>query len=163
MTNRRPPIPGIIALVIMCSLILSLGAWLFLPDLVRVMALRMMPPAYPGMELLDHVERLEFGTGTDETTFRARAQVYGVRSWMEQRMPGFKTCVTDTSYLPECSTNVICDTSLISKAMIWVLMGETGLRRQACVAVVLLPVTEDDRYTLIRYTVSWPAPMDDAQ
>jgi hypothetical protein len=162
--TRRPPVlPGVMALCVMCGLIFSLGVWLFLPDLIKVMTGRLVPPAFPGAEQVDHAERLEFGTATEETTFRAHAQVYAVRPWMEQRMPGFTTCATDTSYLPDCSSNIICDTSIISKTLIWMLLGENGRHSEACVAVIILPMPTDERYTLIRYTLSWPAVEEQTQ
>jgi hypothetical protein len=163
LSRRRSPIPGLLALLIMCGLILSLGVWLFLPDLIKGMTGRLMPPAFPGVEQVDHIERLEYGTATEETTFRAHAHVSAVRPWMEQRMPGFNTCTAFTPINPNCSANILCDTSFVGKGLIWLLLGEDGRRSEACVAVIILPMPGDDRFTLIRYTVSWPALMDDAQ
>jgi len=156
-TRRRPTWPGLIALLLMCGLVLSLGVWLFLPDLISVMVHRLTPPTYPGVALMEQTERVEFGTATEEITFRAHEQVYAVRSWMEQRMPGFKTCESATTYLPDCSTNIICDSSFISKGLIWLLAGGDSRDGQACVSVLIRAEPSDERATLIRYTVIWPA------
>jgi hypothetical protein len=156
-TRRRSLLPGLLALFIMCSLIAALGGWLFLPDLLRLVVQRLTPPAYPGAALIERAERVEFGTATEDATFRVHEQVYTVRSWMEQRMPGFKTCETDTNYIADCSTNLICDASPISKGMIWILLGEYSEYAQACVAVLIRAEPGDEDYTIIRYTLSWPA------
>lgn len=156
-TRRRSSIPGLFALLIMCSLILALGVWLFLPDLMQLMVQRLTPPVYPGVELLERTVRTEFGTSTEESTFRAHEQVYTVRAWMEQRMPGFATCVSDTSYLPDCSTNLVCDTGPISKAMIWLMLGEEGRHSRACVSVTIMAEPGNDQNAIIRYSVNWPA------
>lgn len=162
--TRRPSIlPGLMALFVMCGLIFSLGVWLFLPDLIRVTVQRLMPPAYPGVEILDRSERLEFGTATEEITFHSREQVYAVRSWMEQRMPGFKTCESDTTYLPDCSSNIVCDSSFISKGLIWMLVGQDNHNSQACVSVLIRAEPGDESTTLIRYTVIWPAVEEQTQ
>jgi hypothetical protein len=163
MTRRRSPLPGLLALLIMCSLIAALGAWLFMPDLVRLMVHRLVPPVYPGVELLERTERVEFGTSTEDQTFRAHAQVYTVREWMEQRMPGFKTCETDTTDLADCSTNHLCDVNPISKAMLWMLLGEQSFHAQACVSVLIRAEPGDEHYTIIRYTLIWPAVENDSQ
>ena len=51
LSRRRSPIPGLLALLIMGSLIAALGVWLFAPDLIKGMASRLAPPrgAGPGL------------------------------------------------------------------------------------------------------------------
>ncbi len=66
--RRRTPWPGLVALLITCGLIAALGVWMFLPDLIKGMAARLVPPAYPGGQFLDDVERDECRTATKETT-----------------------------------------------------------------------------------------------
>jgi len=161
--RRPPPWPGLVALFVMCSLIVALGLWMFLPDLVKGMALRLAPPAYPGGQFVDLVERLEYGTATEETIYRVSAHVSTVRPWMERRMPGFNTCAAFTPINPNCSANIVCEKSFIGKALIWLMLGENGRRSETCVSVMILPLPGDDRYTLIRYSMSWPAPMDVTQ
>lgn len=158
--RRRTPWPGLVALLIMCGLIVALGVWMFLPDLIKGTAVRLAPPPYPGGQFVDHIERTEYGTATEETTYRVSAHVSTVRPWMERRMPGFDTCAAFTPINPNCSANIVCDNSFISRGLIWLLLGEAGRRSETCVSVMILPLPGDDRYTLIRYTVNWPAPME---
>lgn len=162
-TRRRPLWPGLIALFVMFSLIVALGLWLFLPDLVKGTAFRLIPPAYPGAQFVEQVERVEYGTATEETTYRVSAHVSTVLPWMERRMPGYNTCAAFTPINPNCSANILCDRSAIGKGLIWLMLGEYGRRSETCVAVMILPLPGDDRYTLIRYTVSWPAPIENVQ
>lgn len=160
--RRRSPLPGVLALFVMGSLIVALAVWLFAPDLIKGMAGRLTPPVYPGVRMIEHFDREEAGAAFDETTYQVKAHVSSVLPWMEQRMPGFTTCTAFTPIDPNCSANIICDTSFIGKSLIWMMLGDAGRRSEACVAVVILPQPGDDRFTLIRYTVSWPAPVESA-
>lgn len=159
-SRRRSPIPGLFALLIMGSLIAALAVWLFVPDLIETMASRLSPPVYPNAQPVEAIDRAEAGTAIKETTFQVKAHVSAVLPWMEQHMPGFSTCTAFTPINPNCSANILCDTSFIGKSLIWLMLGEAGRRSDACVAVVILPQPGDDRFTLIRYTVSWPAPAE---
>ena len=157
MTRRRSSIPGLFALLVMGSLIVALGVWLFAPDLVKTMASRLAPPVYPGVKMVEHIDREEAGAAIEETTYQVKVHVSSVLPWMEQRLPGFTTCTAFTPIDPNCSANIVCDTSFIGKSLIWLMLGDAGRRSEACVAGVILPQPGDDRFTLIRYTVSWPA------
>jgi hypothetical protein len=162
MTRRRSPLPGLLALLVMCSLIAALAVWLFVPDLVKVMAGRLVPPMYPGVKMIEHFDREEAGAAIDETTYQVKAHVSSVLPWMEQHMPGFTTCAAFSPINPNCSANILCDTSFIGKSLIWLMLGDAGRRSDACVAVIILPQPGDDRFTLIRYTISWPALVENA-
>jgi hypothetical protein len=157
MTRRRSPLPGLFALFLMCGLVGAFGAWLFLPDLIKVMTARLAPPMYPGVQVVDEVGHVEFGTATEQKTYRVATHVSVVQPWLERRMPGFDTCVGTTPTRANCQTNIVCDSSPISRGLIWLLLGEAGNRSEACVSVMVLPLPGDDRYTLIRYSMSWPA------
>ena len=160
LSRRRSPIPGLLALLIMGSLIAALGVWLFAPDLIKGMASRLAPPVYPNAKPIEAVDRDEVGIVIAETTYQVKAHVSAVLPWMEQHMPGFSTCTAFSPINPNCSANIVCDTSFIGKGLIWLMLGDAGRRSDACVAIVILPQPGDDRFTLIRYTVSWPAPAE---
>ena len=157
MTRRRFPLPGLIALLIMCSLILALAVWLFLPDLIKGLTSRLTPQLYPNARKVEHVNHEEFGIAVEEITYQVKAHVSSVLPWMEQRMPGFTTCAAFSPIDPNCNANIVCDTSFIGKSLIWLMLGDAGWRSEACVAVTILPQPGDDRFTLIRYIMSWPA------
>lgn len=160
LSRRRSLFPGLFALLVMGGLIVALGVWLFVPDLIEVLAGRLSPPVFPNAQPIEVIDREEAGTAIKETTYQVKAHVSAVLPWMEQHMPGFSTCAAFSPINPNCSANILCDTSFISKSLIWLMLGDAGRRSDVCVAVIILPQPGDDRFTLIRYTVSWPAPAE---
>lgn len=149
-------LPGLIALMIMLLLMAGLGAWLFLPSqLAEQRARAMVPPMFPGAELVQDLSGTIAGASNQTQIYIVRADMVRVHGWFEQRLPGFGLC--SASIRADCFSNEKCDDSLVGALLNQIMFLGQHETVRTCVSIVIEPELPSGRRTIVHVNLGWPS------